>query len=102
MMQPGGRVVLMPLALRAEKVEAYHYETEGGERLPRRAWSAEEAREWMYCAGFRDVTVRGLTGWSEKITERVPLWLGKILQKLDYWTSRPDNCLFLIVEGRKP
>jgi SAM-dependent methyltransferase len=99
---PTGRVFLMPLAPRAEKAEAYHYTNEAGERLPRRVWSEQEARAWMAAAGFVDVTVRGLTGWSEKLTERVPLWLGKILQKVDYWTSKPDDCLFLIVEGRKP
>jgi hypothetical protein len=101
-LNPGGRVLLMPLAQRADDTEQYHYTNDAGERLPRRVWREAEVVNWMLAAGFVDISVRGLTGWSEKLTERAPMWLAKLLQRADSWTSSPDECLFLIVEGKRP
>lgn len=102
---PGGRVFLMPFGMGTAKRSAYHVKDPEGVALRRLPWTENEAYRWMDCAGFVDIDVRGMTSWSAGITEKLPLPLARLVQGLDNMTtgrSRPDDCLFLIVTGRKP
>src|SRR5690606_260260 len=85
-LRKGGRIFLMPLAGKATATNAYHYRDGSGRQLWRQAWRVWDTVQWLDRAGFVNIKVRGLTGWSERVTPWLPLWLAKAVQWLDLWT----------------
>lgn len=101
-----GRLFLMAYGLETSRRDAYRYSAADAQPVSRRCYAAHELKSIFRVAGWRDLQVQGLTSGAcaDKLQGVTRPWVARVGVELDALTvgrTDPDQCLFLVLTGRR-